>query len=212
VRREEKHLCAECLAKINYVTDACPVCSGEIVSGECEICSGRHIYFDKNISVAEYDDLIKALIAGYKFGARKRMASLIAALCFERAADVLENALCVTAVPSSGRKKWKRGFNQSEEIAKELARMGNRPYLNLLKEKESGRKQKSLGFTERFLNVLDKYELKKNAIQPCPVLIVDDVFTTGATLNECARVLKAGGFNPVFSLTVARAGIKRLEK
>ncbi|MCL1911704.1 MAG: ComF family protein [Leptospirales bacterium] len=210
VAREERHLCKECFSKIEYVKDACPVCSGIIDpnTGECGICSKRHIYFDKNISIAEYDGVIKSLIADYKFGSKKRCASLLADICFERAEDLLEKTDCVTAVPSSRRKKLKRGFNQSELIAKELARMAGRPYKDILKEKQSGHKQKTLGFSDRFFNVLDRYELKSRASSPCAVLIVDDVFTTGATLNECSRTLKDAGFAPVFSLAAARVGIK----
>ena len=210
VTREELHLCKECFSKVEYVKDACPVCSGimDPDSGECEICSKRHIYFDKNISVAEYDGVIKSLIADYKFSSKKRCASLLAGICFEKAKDILEKADCVTAVPSSRRKKHKRGFNQSELIARELARMAGRPYEDILKEKQSGHKQKTLGFSDRFFNVLDRYELKSKVISPCAVLIVDDVFTTGATLNECSRTLKNAGFDPVFSLAAARVGIK----
>jgi len=212
VTREERHLCKECLSKIEYVKDACPVCSGIMDSGECGICSKRHIYFDKNISVAEYDGVIKSLIADYKFGSKKRCASLLAGICFEKAKDILEKVDCVTAVPSSRRKKYKRGFNQSELIARELARMAGRSYRNILKEKQSGHKQKTLGFSDRFFNVLDRYELKSRSITPCSVLIVDDVFTTGATLNECSRTLKDAGFKPVFSLAAARVVQKVLEK
>jgi len=208
VTREERHLCKECLLKVEYVKDACPVCSGIMDSGECRICSKRHIYFDKNISVAEYDGVIKSLIVDYKFSSKKRCASLLADICFERAEDVLEKVDCVTAVPTSRRKKRKRGFNQSELIARELARMAGRPYKDILKEKQSGHKQKTLGFSDRFFNVLDRYELKSQSVSPCAVLIVDDVFTTGATLNECSRTLREFGFDPVFSLAVARVGIK----
>ncbi|MCL2026325.1 MAG: ComF family protein [Leptospirales bacterium] len=208
VIREDRHLCIECLAKIEYIKDACPVCSGIMDSEECKICSKRHIYFDKNISIAEYDGVIKSLIADYKFASKRRSASLLAEICFEKAKDLLEEVDCVTAVPSSRRKKRKRGFNQSELVARELARMAGRPYKEILKEKQSGYKQKTLGFSDRFFNVLGKYELESQSISPCGVLIVDDIFTTGATLNECSRILKEAGFEPVFSIAMARVGIK----
>ena len=208
VTREKRHLCEECLLNIEYVKDACPICSGIMDSGECSICSKRHIYFDKNICVAEYDGVIKSLIAGYKFGSKKRCALLLADICYEKAKDILEKADCLTAVPASRQKKRKRGFNQSELIARELAEMAGLPYMDILKEKQSGRKQKTLGFSDRFFNVLDRYELKSQSVSPRAVLIVDDVFTTGATLNECSRTLKEAGFDPVFSLAVGRVGIK----
>ena len=214
VRREERFVCETCKNDIRFVDECCPICSGVLIDDKCEICGDREIYFDQNIAVMEYEHTVKALIGGYKFGSRKRMAELIANLCMDKASELLEKTDCITSVPSSPKKKWKRGFNQSEEIARIIARKSNIQYIELLNEIGHAEKQKSLGFSNRFLNVLGRYDLSKKAksFAKCSVLIVDDVFTTGATINECARILKNVGFNPIFSLTAARVGIKRLEK
>lgn len=214
VSRVNRHICAECLDKIDFVHDGCPVCSGMLVDGECGICNSRQIYFDRNIIVMEYEGTAKAIITGYKFAARRRMAALVAELCFDRVSELLPETDYVTAVPSSAKKKWKRGFNQSEEIARLIARKSGRPYVPLLRELGHSEKQKTLGLSNRFLNVLGRYSLssKGKSRKTGSVLIVDDVFTTGATINECARILKDSGFDPVFSLAAARVAIKRLEK
>jgi len=109
-------------------------------------------------------------------------------------------------------KKWERGFNQSELIAKWLSETLNKPYLPLLKEKSHYKTQKTLSYRERFLNILDRYKiLNIKKISSKNILIIDDVFTTGATINECARIIKSFGGANVYSLTIARADIKRVE-
>ena len=109
-------------------------------------------------------------------------------------------------------KKWERGFNQSELIAKRLSATLNKPYLSILKEKSSYKTQKTLGYRERFLNIMDRYKIQNiKKIKGKNILIIDDVFTTGATINECARIIKSFGAENVYSLTIARADIKRVE-
>lgn len=210
VHRDDKHICPACISKIKYVDKACSVCSGELKEeGVCGICSDRSIYFDKNIAVAEYEGVMKAIIAGYKFGARKRMAGVLADVVFDKAAQLIEKADCVTAVPSAKAKVWKRGFNQAEEAAKIIAKRSGLPYISFLAEIPQAKKQKTLGFTDRFFNVLDRYRIrKKTNLQGRFVLLFDDVFTTGATINECSRVLKGAGAAGVFSLTAARVNMR----
>ncbi len=128
--------------------------------------------------------------------------------------DIIREADVITPVPLSSRKKWKRGFNQSGVVARMIARRAGIRYAELLLEQGMSRRQKTLGFGERFFNVMGRYAVRSGvSLEHTPsVLIVDDVFTTGATVNECARILRQAGARRVFSVTMARAGIKRLEK
>ncbi len=199
---------------MKYADGGCSVCGEELSDdGTCSFCSTRQVYFDRSAAAVRYEGTAKALITGYKFGARKRMARVAADICLDRAGDLIRQADVITAVPSSGRKKWKRGFNQSEEVAVIIAAETGIPFRKLLKETGQGRKQKTLGMEDRFFNVLGRYELKKGAETAGKnVLLFDDVFTTGATINECSRILKEGGVSSVFSLVFARVFIKRLEK
>jgi ComF family protein len=118
---------------------------------------------------------------------------------------------CVTAVPLHPQRLQERGFNQAEIIGKELAKLINRPYFNLLKRDKSVPHQAAIeNKVLRKINVqnifslnynFDQITLEKNNI--ISVLIIDDVTTTGSTLNECAKVLKAHGVNQVYGLTIA---------
>lgn len=211
ISRSDRHVCRECFDRIKYVKSGCPVCSGELdEKGDCEICSTRQIYFDKNVIAAEYEGVMKSLITGYKFVPKKRIAKVIADIVFPHASQLAGKVDCITAVPASKKKKWKRGFNQAEEVAKEIAKRIGLPYIQFLRETPQSKKQKSLGFTDRFFNVLDRYHIEDKA-KPAgrSVLMFDDVFTTGATINECARVLKAAGVLHVFVVISARVNIKK---
>jgi ComF family protein len=118
----------------------------------------------------------------------------------------------VTSVPMNRDKKWERGFNQSELMARRLAQRLGMPYIALLAENPRSATQRKLHSRDRYLNVLGRYRaINSTAAFGKRVLLVDDVLTTGATINECARMLFSGGASDVIALTVARAGIKKLE-
>jgi ComF family protein len=157
---------------------------------------------------------MKSLVAAYKFDRKKRIAPVLAGILFDRCRDIISEADLVTSVPLSARKKWKRGFNQSGVVARMVAGRAGIRYAELLREQGISRKQKTLGFGERFFNVMGRYAVKSGvSLEQTPsVLIVDDVFTTGATVNECARILRNAGARRVFSVTMARVDIKKLEK
>ena len=158
---------------------------------------------------------IKEIIHNLKFNGKKRLShhlGRIASLVFSQTGIAVD---LVTSVPASRVKLGKRGYDQSELIARALAKFLKVPYLSLLREKGRSPVQKELGFSERFINVIGRYSIKNRRagalLKGKRILLVDDILTTGATINECARILLEGGIVEVFSLTIARAGIKKLE-
>jgi competence protein ComFC len=110
----------------------------------------------------------------------------------------------LTAVPlNSWKKRW-RGFNQAELLARELARLSDRPYVELLVRKVKTASQVRKGRTERLANLKGAFAVVP--FSPCApvVTLVDDVMTTGSTLEECARTLKAAGAKTVYAIVFAR--------
>ncbi len=118
----------------------------------------------------------------------------------------------VTSVPMNRKKFAARGYNQSELLAKSVSSAAGIPFLRLLREKGNSIPQREFSFAARYINVIDRYEtLNNNKLIDKTILLIDDVFTTGATINECSRQLLNSGARAVFSLTVARSDLKKLE-
>lgn len=212
VSLRSRNLCSACSAKIEYIQDACPVCSGIIEDNSCLICSGRKFYPARHISLVDFTDDVREILHGIKYNGLKRAIKNFSDLAVSWPG--LSDIKCdlVTCVPMNSKKIWKRGFNQCELIAKSVSRAINTPYYSVLTEKNDSGKQNELGFRDRFLNVIGRYKVKsKVRFQNKTVLLVDDIFTSGATINECARILLENGAFQVFSLSIARTKIKRLE-
>ncbi len=207
VRAEDDGVCRPCLGDIIPVQGACPRCSGAVLEGRCGICSDRAWYPRGGTAAAEYSGAMMRLLRGFKFEGRKRLRRHLGDLLFAALKDEFLDIDVVTSVPMTPSKKWRRGYNQSELVAMDLSkRLGSR-YERLLREKGTARTQKDLKYVDRFINILGRYEVRKRDLNGATVLLVDDVFTTGATLNECARVLVEAGAGSVYVAAMARRSL-----
>ncbi len=206
----ENSICAVCKNEIFMLDkNRCLVCSGKIIRSKCSICSNRYIYFDKNISIFLYTDIIKLMIHSFKFKSNLRIGQYFSNIIAIKIKEMGVDVDYITAVPMTKKRKQKRGYNQAEVIAKKVAKIINLEYKKLLIEHEKITAQKTLTYNERFLNALDRYAPKKKIdIGDKNIIIIDDVFTTGATINECSRILKKMGARQVFSLTIAFVDIE----
>ncbi|MBQ9994059.1 MAG: ComF family protein [Clostridia bacterium] len=158
------------------------------------------------ISPFHYSDpLIRQAILNLKFNyevnAAKELADYLAKMDF----PIGSNADIVTCVPlSKGRKRW-RGFNQSELIATAYANFVGKEYANVLEKLKSNKIQSTLADHEqRKKNVKNMYRVTDaEKIKGKTIILIDDVYTSGATMNECARMLKKSGAARVLGMTVA---------
>lgn len=212
ISNKDNALCVECRGNVNMIKERCVLCSGTVINGECTICRDRKMYISGNTVISDYEGAMKNILHHYKFKKKRRLSVHLAEMALLEIDGSADKFDIITSVPMNRKKSWDRGFNQSALIAKRLSRRLGKPYLSLLREKSHFKTQKTLGYRERFLNILDRYEIiDKKIIEDRNILIIDDVFTTGATINECARILKSFGADNVYSLTMARANIKRVE-
>ena len=199
-------ICHSCLAKMNFVINPCPIC-GDKMPGEnniCENCKNRKTtHFNKSRSVFVYDGLAKSLIVDAKFDGKRYIAKSIAKFMFECYTTHRFNCNVVTFVASGTKRMKERGYNLSELVAKELSKLANLSCIATMKRvKESHQIDKT--FAERQKNIAGAYELLPNInLDGKTVLLIDDVYTTGATMNECAHLLKTAGASDVFGLTFA---------
>jgi len=199
-------LCERCFNEITPVSDGCARCSGPLVEGRCILCSGRAFYPKENIAMAEYRGVMKKIMGQYKFSGARRLHRHFARMIELRIPPAYFKKDCISAVPLESKSQWRRGYNQSELIARSIASRRGIPYLTLLKRRRGPNSQKSLGSRDRFFNVLDSFHVvNPEKIRGKSVILMDDIFTTGATINECARVLMQAGADEVSSLTIARA-------
>ena len=111
----------------------------------------------------------------------------------------------ISAVPIHKKRKHDRGYNQSELIAKKLAKnIPNIIYKNILKKTINNQRQSELKKEERLENVKNVYQIQnRQIIENKRIVLFDDIYTTGSTVNECSRVLKENGAKEILVLTLA---------
>lgn len=184
--------CAQCA---NLVPFAAPAC------GRCFADPPR---FDATVALATYRAPIDALVGALKFGHQLDLAATLGTLLAQRAAPLFEVGSLLVAVPLAFERLAQRGFNQSLEIARATAAgLGTSVARDLLVRIRHTPPQASMDLAARRRNVRGAFAVR-GAVRDRRVFVVDDVLTTGSTLDEIARVLKAAGARRVVNLVVAR--------
>ena len=166
-------------------------------------------HIKKCVSPLFYVDDVRSSILRYKFKGTTGYCKVYAELL---AKCIDENKIfcdIITWVPLSRKKLRRRGYNQTELIAKELSKLTGMPCLCLIEKFKDNSAQSGINDAgARRKNVSGVYRLSAEASgQGGRVLVIDDVVTTGATLSECARTLKKGNFSEIYAATVARKRI-----
>jgi ComF family protein len=202
-------VCKNCWDHIRSITP--PVCDacGDPVARPiqlCASCSSRPHAVDRSRAIGEYEGALRAIVHALKYGRRRSVARALAVQMRARGGDLLEHADWVVPVPLHWRREMHRGFNQARELARAL----DRPLLDALVRSRHTQAQVELAADRRQANVRGAFRLRRawrlrrSRIAGSTVLLVDDVSTTGATLEACAAVLKEAGASRVYALTAAR--------
>lgn len=174
----------------------------------CASCIDDEPVFDTARAAVVYDDTSRQMILDFKYGDRLHAVDTFMPWMLRAGAGMLAETDIILPVPLHRKRLWQRRFNQSALLAQKLARHSQKTYLaeGLIRSRYTI-PQKGLSRKERHLNVKNAFAVpapQAQKIQGKNVMIVDDVFTSGATLNECARILKKSGAAKVFVLTIAR--------
>lgn len=173
--------------------------------GRCALCRTGLRGFDAAYCFGSYEGTLRELIHLYKYGRIQTLARPLADL-LAAALPLDERFDAVTPVPLHWRKQWQRGFNQSDLLARAVARRRGIPVVRALRRTRSTQTQAGLSNTERRKNVAAAFQCRRSGetLAGRRVLLIDDVMTTGSTAAACARVLKQAGAARVVLLTVAR--------
>ncbi len=211
---DELILCETCLLELPKLRDEkhCKFCSSLEFLDMDSICTNcqygfREIHhFERNISIFIYEDLIQEIIIAGKFGKRPSVWQFLGReMARTLQTDIQSNSMIIP-VPISKKRLMERGFNQSTLLAKEISELLSVDYSvkTLIKIKDNNR-QVHLSQEERIVNPMGCYRVRyPELIKDKIIYLVDDVYTTGSTVNECSRVLKEAGAGPIYSITVAK--------
>jgi ComF family protein len=176
----------------------------------CGACLAGLPLYDRGLSALVYDDASRSLILAYKRADRTELAAPLALLMARAGGGLLADADLLLPVPLHHSRLFSRRFNQSALLARALSRQSGIPHdPTLLVRVKRTKSMGGLNRSERMKNVRKAFALggsarSRAALSGRRVILVDDVYTTGATVNACARVLRKAGVAHISVLTVAR--------
>lgn len=206
--------CPVCKEKIKFITgNLCPICGrayfdSPAESHLCGNCLGNKPYFSCARAVASYETLILETIHQFKYGRNLSIGSALASFLADFSFPDFEFQVSslIVPVPLHIKKLRERGFNQSLILANALGEKQRIPVnFSLLKRRKFTLTQTGLNRTEREKNVKGAFAVSdKKKVAGKNVILIDDVYTTGATINECAKTLIKAGAQKVAVLTLAR--------
>ena len=209
-RKVGSWLCAPCRARIRRLEEPlCQRCGVELASPRRECgCRARLKSLTRLRSAVAYEGPVEAAVHRFKYEGWRKLAAPLAQLLAERLAVEGVAARWIVAVPLHPDRMRQRGFNQAELLAAQLrARMAlNAPDGGLIRTRATP-PQVGRDRLRRFENVKDAFAWGGSPLRGESILLIDDVATTGATLDACANVLRRAGSGPVTGVSIARVNV-----
>jgi ComF family protein len=222
-QKEGIWLCCDCMAQIKILDfQLCPVCEKNITENGnlCPACKiSRKFYLDSMVAAVSYENTIsKKLIYNLKYRFISDSSHPLSELMVKA---LMRNDLpipdFIVPVPLHPRRLRWRGFNQSrllaENISKNLAPLLEIEVIDVLRRNKNNKAQMKIkSYSERLQNIQNIFsfdsQFSQNIVKNKKILLIDDIATTGATLQECAKILKQNGVKKVYGAVIARQTIK----
>ena len=212
----DSDLCQHCHQSLPFNQTACAVCAlplppNTVEGAVCGRCQKKAPLFDEAFSVFSYEQPVIWLIQQLKFNEKLAHARLLGELlsasnCIEQIQA--DEDICILPVPLFKKRLRQRGFNQSIELARALSKKTGWPMeLHCVQRVRETSAQTGLDAKARRKNIRGAFEVVESFLQK-HVVIVDDVVTTGSTVNELSRVLKKSGVKRITVLSLARAPMR----
>lgn len=202
-------LCRECFNKINFIKNGCIKCGKPLTDfykkENCPNCIDEKYNFKKALSCVEYDDNIHKLIYSFKYGRKTHLSYPIAQIMKDKLQYEYIEFDYITFVPLHKNRERKRGFNQSSLISKNLGKFIDKEVLDIIHRNKDTKYLSKLSKKDRKIELKDIFTIKGkvNKIIKKNILLVDDIFTSGSTSNEIAKVLIEAGADNVYIICFA---------
>lgn len=197
-KKEGAIFCDDCLNKLQLLPiEKNPWPEENFIFDECHICLDYH------------DVVVKKLIKKYKYSYFENLAEQISKIYIKKIQQLdLTDNLIICNIPLHKNKKKKRGFDQTELIAKKISEGLQIPYFDLLQRQRSTKTQAQLNKEQRQKNMAQAFKSNEKVaykdIITKQIILIDDIATTGTTLNEATKVLKQAGFRQIICLALAK--------
>ena len=177
--------------------------SSKVEYSRCKFCENKNFYFDRAISCIEYCDKSKVLVLSLKYYGNTYMSRYIAQVMRDKLEFEQISANYIIPVPLHKKRMRTRGFNQAEKIASYLSDYTKIPIIDCIKRNRNTKRLYALNKFQREKELKNAFEVKVDSeeIIGKRIILVDDIFTTGTTVNEISKKLKIYGVDEIIVLT-----------
>lgn len=187
----------------------CKRCAIEIEKYEINLVNkNKKMYFNESMHIFKYNEMIRQRLIEYKFQDKSYMYKTFAKIILKnkKVCGFLEKYDIIIPVPIHKKRRLKRGYNQTELIAKEICKnISLELKTDVLIKQKNIKAQSELNKNERKQNIKNAFEIKNiNEIIDKKILLFDDIYTTGSTVNECSKILKKVGAKQIGVVTIAK--------
>lgn len=209
--QENSNICYKCYSKFSFLNSACKKCQQPFdfqVFGVdiCFKCEDKDFFNSMNC-VFVYSQEVKNLVVRFKNHNDMVLASLFSSFVFNKIKNIVDKDVIIVPVPLFKQRLIKRGYNQSFIIAKKVASLANVSCVHLLKRVRNTNSQALKTIQERIENVKNAFDVEEKYstfIKGKKFILIDDVITTGATVYECAKILKKYGAKQIDIAAISR--------
>ena len=208
---EKELVCESCRKEVEILKkDCCARCGKKLLTNTslyCQTCKKRSRRFDEGVSVFRYQGILKKSIHQFKYDNLRQFSDYYGTVAWEQNREKLNvwNPECIVPVPMFRGKEIRRGYNQATVFAKSLSKKSGIPVKeNLLIRRKNTKPQKGLTDEQRMENLKGAFSVDWKSVKGMTsVLLVDDIYTTGSTMDVCAGLLKKAGVKRVYFLCIA---------
>ncbi len=216
--RDCRVVCHSCLAQLSELKSRCLRCSAVVTAEDpvtletCPWCFHLKLPFDQITAVANYEKELRQAVLRAKTSHGISVAWDLGQLLAQQLAEPPTDTPppVVVPVPMHWTRRLRRGMSTAEVLAQSISRARRWPYQRLVTCRRRLQKQSELSFTARQKNVRNAFRIRRSVPADNPILLVDDIMTTGATLSELSRIFRRAGAGRVDVAVVARSAPEHL--